>query len=159
MTFILDISYGWWINDFDRDNAMIIEGHFVYRSILSHAIIFYMIFSHWKKKLENFLIKFVATVWYEIRVGCSHLYSQNKWLIISNESLVNMNNHASNSMSISRSIIKALNLAWLFMQEKSSKSDKVILWSIEDIMTTPSPVLFLYLDPSNHDFYGIGFAR
>ena len=100
----------------------------------------------------------MATIWYEIRVGCSHLYSQNKWLIISNESLVNMNNCASNSMSIFRSIIKASNLVWLFMQEKSSKNNKVTLWYIEDIMITPSPTLFLYLDPSNHDFYGIGFA-
>jgi hypothetical protein len=56
------------------------------------------------------LIKFMAIIWYRVRVGCSHLYSQNKWLMISNESLVNMNNYTSNSMSISRSIIKASNL-------------------------------------------------
>lgn len=100
----------------------------------------------------------MATIWYEVTVGCSHLYSQNQWLIISNEPLVNMNNCASNSMSISRSIIKASNLVWLFIQEKSSKNVKVTLWSIEDKMITPSRALFLYLDPSNHDFYGISFA-
>jgi hypothetical protein len=46
MTFLLDISYGYSIDDFDKDNAMTVKGHLIPRSILSQFIGLCIAFSH-----------------------------------------------------------------------------------------------------------------
>lgn len=114
-----------------------VNGYFIYWSMLIQIISFYIVSSQWKTKTKkkNLLIR--------------SLTIENLYMDLEHGSLVDWD---LNFKSIFKSMFKGSYLARLLDHGKSRQNNKVTLWHTREIITTLKLALLLVLDLSNHKY-------